>query len=116
MRPNNVNSIPVKTAATTNGPAIRATNLFAGSAVAISTGTVVGVLKVQASNDSDALLDGTGAPVNWVDVANLTVNVTTGGGVFLIPKFDVCYEWIRVVYTHTSGTGTINCYVKTLGQ
>lgn len=73
-------------------------------------GAPLGVLKVQASNDQPS----TGDPQNWSDIAGITVNISADG-VFFIPKFDLSYEWIRLVYTRTSGTGTASIRIKSIG-
>lgn len=71
-----------------------------------------GTVKIQASNDPVL-------PVNtitgWNDIPNATVNVTAGG-TLLIPKFDSCYKYFKVVYTSTTpGTGTITVRMMAFG-
>jgi hypothetical protein len=86
---------------------IVAQNLFALSAQAVSTGDATGAVKFQASNDQSN-------PTNWSDISQ-TVNFTAAS-VVIIPKFDCCYNFVRVVSTNTSGTtGTISVNVKALG-
>jgi hypothetical protein len=111
MRQLNYNIIPVQTAATVNSSPIEAINLLFASAQIISTGAGAGTLKFQASND---VPNGTNSVVtNWSDIPSATVSVS-GAGAFLIPKIELSYEWIRLVYTNT-GTGTISVNVKVLG-
>lgn len=80
--------------------------LLAGSLQVISTGAV-GTAKLQASNDKKS-------PSNWVDIPSATVSVT-GAGSFLIPKMDLCYRYIQVVYTNSSGTGNITANFEGIG-
>lgn len=94
-----------------NSAAVLAENLFSVSAMAVASGTEAGALKIQASNDNP--VDGT-APSSWVDISGATVTVTAGGTV-LIPKLDICYQYIRFVYTHSGGTGNITVKIKALG-
>lgn len=110
MRQLNDNVIVTQTAATVTSAPVNSVNLFACSAQITATGSAGGTLKLQASNDNFA----TGAaPTNFTDISGATVTVT-GAGAFLIPKLDICYQWIQVVYTNT-GTGTISVVVKALG-
>lgn len=75
--------------------------------VATGAGSPTGAVKVQVSNDKSN-------PTNWVDLATVTVSTTTAGN-YLIPKFELAYQWIRVVYTKTSGTGNITAIYKSCG-
>lgn len=68
------------------------------------TGSAVGSIKIQASNDSDE--DGTGI-THWSDIAYSALPVN-GEGVIFYNVADAMYLWARVVYTRTSGTGTID--------
>ena len=111
MRQENVNIIPVQAAASINGSAIFAANLFSCSVQLAATGSAAGTMKLQASNDES---NASGfVPTNWSDISGATVSVS-GAGAFLIPKTDLCYQWVRVVYTN-SGTGTISVVFKALG-
>lgn len=80
------------------------------------SGTPVGSLKLQISNDivpvdpSDTNLVGTdpaGLVVNWSDYTGSTVAVS-GPGNFTWNLVYVGYRWIRLVYTSSSSVGTIN--------
>lgn len=94
--------------------AILANYLVAVSAQAIQTGAATGALKFQASNDP-AIIAGGAQPTNWTDVASQTVTIGAAG-TFLIPKFDICYNWIRLVYTKNNGSaGTVTVQINALG-
>ena len=110
MRQVNEDIIPVQTAATVTTPAFTSLNLLYMSAQITATGAAAGTLKMQASNDD---FPNSTPPVNWSDVAGVSV-VVSGAGAFLIPKTDICYQWIRFVYTNT-GTGTISLVLKAQG-
>ena len=89
------------------GPALDCSQIYAVSFQAsFSSNTLTGTFKFQASNDIS------NPPVNWSDVASVNV---AAGGVILIPKTDVCYQWIRPVYTHTAGAGTVTMAVNSQG-
>lgn len=75
-----------------------------------STSTAAGAVKVQGSND----LPTTGNPSNWVDIASQTVNVTAASQT-TIPTFIPNFMWVRLVYTFSSGTGTVTSQVKLTG-
>lgn len=81
--------------------------IVCSSVHAVVTGTAVGTLKLQCSNDPNP-------PSNWSDVPSASVSIT-GAGAFLIPKQDVSYQWVRVVFTNSSGTGTITARLKSIG-
>jgi len=75
-----------------------------------TTGTSTGTISVQASNDVDKPV------VNWSPVPTFTSSVTAAGS-YLIPKFDVCYAWMRIVFTATNAAaGTVTVKIKTIGQ
>lgn len=109
MRQDNINIIPAQAAATITSSAIPALNLFQCSVQFNATGSAAGTGKLQASNDVPA----DGVPTHWVDIASATVSIS-GAGSYLIPKTDISYQWVRVVYTN-SGTGTIGARFKALG-
>ena len=93
---------------------IPAQNIIAISAHAIVTVASTGTLKFQASNDQPGVVGSSGAvaPVNWVDIASQTVTVGAAGN-FLIPKFDVSYQWLQLVWTKNNGSaGTVTVNVK----
>jgi len=87
--------------------AVDTTQAVTISAHVVMTGTAAGTAKLQASND-------TGTPSNWVDVPSATVAVSAAGQ-FLIPTLNVSYSSMRVVYTFSSGTGTVTVKIKTVG-
>jgi len=112
MRQVNFTAIPLQPATTVTSAAIPAVNLFYCSAQASVVGAGSGTLKLQASND-DTNGESNTVPTNWSDIPLATVSVT-GAGAFLIPKIDLCYQYVRLVYTNT-GAGTINVVFKALG-
>ena len=74
---------------------------------AVITGTPVGTLKLQASNDDTA-----STPTNWSDVGGSTVAVN-GAGSVMWDYNNPNYNHVRMVYTATSSSGTLNariCY------
>ena len=111
MRQVNDNIIPVQAAVTITTAAIPALNLFYMSAQIAATGSAAGTLKFQASNDVPVAANA--VPTNWSDIPSATVSVS-GSGAYLIPKTDVCYEWVRLVYAN-SGAGTISVVFKAIG-
>jgi hypothetical protein len=89
-----------------NGTVVSGAQLFALSMQAVSTGTATGTVKIQFSND---VVNPTNVPVptNWSDLTSQTVAIGAASTVFLV-RFDVCYAWLRAVYTHSNGSpGTI---------
>lgn len=76
-----------------------------------SDAAAAGTLKFQASNDP---LSTTGGPVHWSDITGATVTVAAGA-TSIILQFNVCYQWIRAVWTSTGGAGTFTVNLKTNG-
>lgn len=111
MRQVNDNIVLVQAAATVTTAAIPARELLSVSAQLAATGSAAGTMKLQASNDEPVAAGA--VPTNWSDISGATVSVS-GAGAFLIPKTEVCYQWIRIVYTNT-GTGTISVVFKAIG-
>ena len=110
MRPLNDTIIPLQAAATVTSVLIPSMSLFAISAQITATGAGAGTLKMQASNDQPS---DNSQPTNWVDITGATVTVA-GAGAYMIPKTEICYQYVRFVYTNT-GTGTIKVITKALG-
>lgn len=102
-----------------NGDAIDAEFIMEMSAQCIMTGAATGAVKAQFSDDPIGLLpvDALGKPIpaHWNDLSGVTVTIGAAGA-FAIPRFDVCYRWIRFVYTHNNGSaGTITVNVNSQG-
>lgn len=89
-----------------NSVAQQLKNIYTYSMAAIFTGTPTGTVKLQASNDpeTNALPDGTfqQPPSNWIDIANSTFTITASGET-LWNVDAVGYNYVRVVFTDTSG-------------
>jgi hypothetical protein len=81
-----------------------------------SASSQIGTVKLQASNDFDVsgnLSDF--APSNWSDIPSTTSSVFASARTYLVPKFDVSYNYMRVVYTQSSGSGSLKVNVKANG-
>ena len=95
------------TGATRTGSPIPATQVTQCTVIASVTGATspVGTLELQASNDqAPGFPTSSFVPTTWVTLATTAVN---GDGSYQIAYTNVAYEWLRVVYTRTSGTGGI---------
>lgn len=120
MRPNlntNINAGDASTDIT--GQTIDVAFAFYVSAQAKVTGTSTGTFKLQFSNDPVTGLSRDSAgnliPVNWSDIPSATVSVA-GAGLYVIPKTDICYRWIRSFFTHSNAAaGTLTANVNTIG-
>lgn len=83
------------------------------------TGTLGGSFKLQASCDAgntnnQTLSSQPSGVVNWTDVANSTQNINAAGNV-MWNVADPGYCWVRVVWTASSGAGTLTvarCNIK----
>lgn len=97
-------------AATANpfsGPAIDMREFYAmTSIIRSSSGSNAGTLKLQGSNDQDASNMPNFAPTNWVDIPSKSVTVTAGA-IAVIEAVQLCYAYVRHVWTPSAGAGTI---------
>lgn len=94
-----------------------------GSISAIFSGSPVGTFKLQISNDivpvnpsatNPVGSDPAGAVVNWTDYTGSSQAISASGD-FTWNLLDIGYRWIRLVYTRSSGSGTLNVYSTTKG-
>lgn len=82
--------------------------------IVVGTGSIAGSVQAQISND-DTLQGGrgVGTPTNWSNLGASTALSTSG--VTLVPQQDLCYRYLRFVFTDTSsGTGTANLNVQVM--
>jgi hypothetical protein len=85
-------------------------NIIVGSIQLTFTGSPVGSMKLQCSNDVYDYLKQPGiqpAAVNWTDIDTTTLSVTASGSI-VYNLTSIGYDQLRVVYTRTSGTGVLN--------
>ena|SRR3984957_17916264 len=77
---------------------------------AVLTGTPVGTLSLQGSCDFGApnnpQAGGNNQVVNWTDISG-SASPVTGAGTASWNYQGAFYKWIRLIYTSSSGTGTI---------
>lgn len=97
-------------------------NIYMYNISANVTGTPTGTIKLQASNDpetNDTMPLGVPQPLptNWADIANSTFTLTASGDTMWNVS-QVAYNYVRVVYTDTSGgtsTATMNIVINAKG-
>jgi hypothetical protein len=104
MKPLNEKVINEQTDSATS-QAIKSDFHVACSVQVITTSTIAGTVKLQFSNDPQNIA---GFPVNWSDIAGATVTLSGSAGVFHIPKTEICYNFMRVVFTKSGGSGTVS--------
>jgi hypothetical protein len=92
---------------------IDASQVYAISAQIVVTGTAAGTVNIQYSNDFVGNM-AVPQPVNFSVVPSTTLAVS-GAGVYSIPRVELCYRWLKIVYVASSGTGTITVNSNTLG-
>lgn len=109
MRFTNCQVLSGSDSASVSGIQIDANQLIAASFQAIFGDTSAdGTLFVQASNDIDDISYQSSAGftvTNWVNIPGATATVTNGV-VSPITISNVCYRWMRVMYTSNSGGST----------
>lgn len=110
MRTVNIpNIIPSGTVMNTtiNSSAIPLYQIYGYSIQAVYTGTPTGAFKLQGSSDpvpqaGSPSITAAPTPVNWSDIANSSESISAAGN-FMWNVFDVMYNWVRLVYTDSSG-------------
>ena len=67
--------------------------------------TANGTVKIQMSNDvnSYGAFQGSFQPTNWTDISGASVSVASGVASNPIVISQMCFRWIRAVYTRSSG-------------
>jgi hypothetical protein len=83
-----------------------------------STGTISGSLQAQVSNDDtmELSIGKTPTPTNWSNLGSPTTISSSGN--ILVPEQDMCYRFLRFIYTDSSGgtgTSTLSVQVMQLG-
>lgn len=100
-------------AAVTTSAIVPSENLFAVSVMAVVAGTApVGTLSIDASNDNIPNYPNA-QPTHFVQIATVAISAT---GTVLLPKMDICYQYLRVTFTATSGTPAVTVTLKALGS
>lgn len=108
MKPVNARVLSAADASSSAGAAIVADQLVSASFQAIfGDVTAAGTVQVQASNDIPPAgnLPASFTPTNWSNVANGSATIAAGAtAMIILPQ--ICYRWLRVIYTPTSGGST----------
>lgn len=109
MRPSLTKSLNGDASGDLHGEILDAQFAIQMSAQAVVTGTSTGTLNIQVSND---LIK----PENWSNIATVGTVAIAGSGVYLIPKFDIAYRWVRPDFVSTNGeSGTISVITNLIG-
>jgi hypothetical protein len=112
---------PVSMNATFNGSPYKVDFLDGFSicaAIDETTPSLAGTLKLQVSNNAflDNVNNETNASATWVDYPSSTVTLTAGNTQVLWNVSYVYFEAVRIVWTRTSGQGTITPYFVAKGS
>lgn len=111
-----INNISLQTSATSLGASANLSAIWLGhvcnySIQLVFTGTPVGTFKLQCSNDAGSPNAGSAATLatgvtNWTDVADSSQSITTAGDMVWNVS-NAGYNFVRVVYTRDSSTGSL---------
>ncbi len=96
------NKILTDMSTTINGPAMNLDQTLHFSFHAKWTGTPTGSFKLQGSNDVESTV------TDWEDIPGSTLAVAGAAGTQMWNYADAPFRWVRIVYTATSGTGTLS--------
>lgn len=88
---------------------------YASVQVSFTDAAAAGTLKIQVSNDQCGFgnLAADFTPSNWNDLSGASV-VVAAGATSVIAKQDMCWRWMRLVWTRTAGAGTFTATVNEL--
>jgi len=75
----------------------------------IFTGTPTGTFTIECSNDYGE--NGSSATWEPITTSPATISASGSAGDHLISLNSIPFGWLRAVYTFSSGTGTLNCYI-----
>lgn len=96
------NRILTDMSTTINGPAMPLEQSLHFSFQVKWTGTPTGTLKLQASNDIDATV------TDWEDIPGSSVAIAGAAGQQVYNYTNAPFRWVRLVYTASSGSGTLS--------
>jgi len=83
--------------------------------MSVSSGSLVGVFTIQGSNDQAVgLPPAQFSPTNWNNIGSgsnysVVASISAGSSV-LIPYFETCYQYHRVLFTAGNGGNTLGLY------
>ena len=95
-------------------------SIINGAVQAVFSGSPAGTIKLQISCDNVAEnltvgQDPASNVVNWADYSG-SPQVISGAGIFIWNFFNPGYRWLRVVWTPTSGTGSLTAIIVVKGN
>ncbi len=115
------NGLVVSSGSMTGTSTINSDPIWIGHAVGVTiqavwTGTPNGTFKLQCSVDPVQPMSGQPTvPTNWEDIADSSYSVTGSAGSYTWNVDATFFPWIRLVYTNTSSTGTLNARFNAKG-
>lgn len=97
---------------TLNSNPIRIDQIYGFAVQAEWTGTPTGAFKLQAScdsppNGSQVSNGGPDTVTNWTDIANSSYSISGSAGNYMWNFTGSFYNYVRLVYTNTSGSGSL---------
>lgn len=92
-------------AADATSDAVLIDQIYGYTCQCIYTGSPVGNLKIQATNELPN--DHTEVPTTWNDLSTLTVAISASGSTMVSPVQGQFYKYFRVKYERTSGSGNL---------
>lgn len=106
---------PVSMNASFNGGAFLLERLSGFSIVAgvtESSASLAGTLKLQVSNNAfkDTTSNTERSDAVWIDLASSSFTLTAGSANYVWNFSDANYEAVRIVWTRTSGQGSVSAY------
>lgn len=106
--------------ASVTSSALNARQWYAASFIASFTvNDAAGTIKIQASNAfcPDGTLPSNFVPpdASWVDVPSATVTIVAGASALIPMPSNICYTYLRIVWTRSAGTGFFTVDINVQG-
>lgn len=98
--------------ATLTSQTVDLTNMIGFSIQSVTTGNGIGTLAIQGSNDNVINETFSSGVTNWTTIVTAAV---AAPGTIMMNVSDVYYRWTRLVYTRTSGSGSISSTMQAKG-
>lgn len=106
----------IDASANSESAAIPASRWLYVSMQSVMTGASTGAVKIQISNDIVNPVVTGWAPTNWKDLTGAASTINTAG-VSMVEKKDLCYAWVKVVYTKNNGSaGALSVNLQMIGS
>ncbi len=68
-----------------------------------------------AANDGSVIVEASNEQVMPSNFSVISTTAISAATLVLVPQFDICYRWLRITYTPSSGAGTVSINCELIG-